>query len=168
MGVDISIYRARIGSFAAKYKQKDTTEGWKVETDGWQTWFWGSVLIVLLVIGGVEENPGPSVEQEKFDQIITHMRNQEKETKVMKNLLESYNQEMVEMKEGSSVISSNFEKLTEAINKVIIDYKEIKQSVRQWEEKHEMVNGKIKWLENGHRKNNVLIFGLEERDTPTH
>jgi chromosome segregation ATPase len=115
------------------------------------------------VIGGVEANLGPSVEQEKFDQIITHMRNQEKETKVMKNLLESYNQEMVEMKKGSSVISSNFEKLTEAINKVISDYKEIKQSMRQWEERHEMVNEKIKWLENGHRKNNILIFGLEER-----
>jgi hypothetical protein len=72
MGVDISIYRARICSFAAKYK-KDTTGGWKVETDGWQTWFWGLVLIVLLVIGGVEANPGPSMEQEKFDHIITHM-----------------------------------------------------------------------------------------------
>jgi hypothetical protein len=39
MGVDISIYHARIGSFAANYKRKDTTEGWKVVTDGWQTWF---------------------------------------------------------------------------------------------------------------------------------
>jgi hypothetical protein len=37
VGVDISIYRARTGSFAAKHKRKDTTEGWKVETDGWQT-----------------------------------------------------------------------------------------------------------------------------------
>jgi hypothetical protein len=61
MGVDISLYCARIGSFAAKYKKKDTTESWKVETDGWQTWFWGLVLIVLLVIGGMEANPGPSV-----------------------------------------------------------------------------------------------------------
>jgi hypothetical protein len=34
MGVDISIYRARIGSFAAKCKKKDIMEGWKVETDG--------------------------------------------------------------------------------------------------------------------------------------
>jgi hypothetical protein len=74
MGVDISIYRARIGSSAAKYKKKDTTEGWKEETDGWQTWFWGLVLTVLLVIGGVEANPGPAVEQEKFDQIITHAK----------------------------------------------------------------------------------------------
>jgi hypothetical protein len=163
MGVDISIYRARIGSFAAKYKKKDTTEGWKVGTDGWQTWFWGFVLIVSLVIGGVEANPGPSVEQDKFDQIITHMRNQEKESKVIKNLLESYNQEMAEMKKRSSVISSNFEKLTKAINKVISDYKEIKQSVRQWEERHQMVKEKIKLLENGHRKNKILIFGLEER-----
>jgi hypothetical protein len=73
MGVDISIYRARIGSSAAKYKKKDTTERWKVGTDGWQTWFWGLVLIVLLVIGGVEANPGPPVEQEKFDKILIHM-----------------------------------------------------------------------------------------------
>jgi hypothetical protein len=31
--------------FAANYKRKDRTEGWKVETDGWQTWFWGLVLV---------------------------------------------------------------------------------------------------------------------------
>jgi hypothetical protein len=70
---------------------------------------------------------------------------------------------MAEIKKGSSVISSNFEKLSEATDKVISDYKEMKQSVRQWEERHEMVNEKIKYLENGHRKNNILIFGLEER-----
>jgi hypothetical protein len=28
MGVDTSIYRARNGSFAAKLKKKDTTDGW--------------------------------------------------------------------------------------------------------------------------------------------
>jgi hypothetical protein len=46
---------------------------------------------------------------------------------------------------------------------VISDYKEIKPSVRQSEERHEMMNEKIKWLENGYRKNNILIFRLEER-----
>jgi hypothetical protein len=46
---------------------------------------------------------------------------------------------------------------------VISDYKKITQSVRQWEERQEMVKEKVKWLENGHRKNNILIFGLEER-----
>jgi hypothetical protein len=72
-GVDIGMCHARIGSFAARYKRKDTTEGWKVGTDEWQTWFWGLVLIVLLVIGQVEVNLGPAVEQEKIDQILIHM-----------------------------------------------------------------------------------------------
>jgi hypothetical protein len=35
--------------------------------------------VVLLVVGGVELNPGPTVEQEKLDQIVTHVRNQERE-----------------------------------------------------------------------------------------
>jgi hypothetical protein len=34
MGVDIGIYRARIGHFAAEHKMNDTTDGWKVETNG--------------------------------------------------------------------------------------------------------------------------------------
>jgi hypothetical protein len=96
-GGGISIYCARIGSFAAKHKKKGTTEGWKVETGGRQTWFWGLVLIVLFVFRGLEANPCPSVEFEKFDQIITRMRNQKKESEVIKNLLESYVQEMADI-----------------------------------------------------------------------
>jgi uncharacterized coiled-coil DUF342 family protein len=70
---------------------------------------------------------------------------------------------MAEMKKGTNARGLKFEKLTEEIDEVISDYKEIKQAVRQWEEKREMVNGKVKCLEEGHRKNNILIFGLEER-----
>jgi hypothetical protein len=105
----------------------------------------------------------PPVEQEKIDQIIIHMRNQEKGSKAIKNLLDTQNEEMAEMKKGNNVSSLKFEKLTEVIDKVISDYKEIKQSVRLWEERQEMVNEKVKWLENEHRKNSILIFGLEER-----
>jgi hypothetical protein len=57
------------------------------------------------VIGGVEANLGPPVEQEKIDQILIHMQNQEKESKTIKNLLETHNQEMAEMKKGPSVLS---------------------------------------------------------------
>jgi hypothetical protein len=34
--------------------------------------------VVLFVVGGVELNPDPTVEQEKLDQIVTHVRNQER------------------------------------------------------------------------------------------
>jgi hypothetical protein len=47
--------------------------------EGNQCWFVGLVIMVLLVVGDVELNPGPTVEQEKLDQILTHVRNQEKE-----------------------------------------------------------------------------------------
>jgi hypothetical protein len=70
---------------------------------------------------------------------------------------------MAEMKKGTNILGLKFEKLTEVIDKVISDYKGIKQSGKQWEEKQEIVNEKVKWLENGHKKNNTLIFGLEER-----
>jgi hypothetical protein len=70
---------------------------------------------------------------------------------------------MAEMKKGTNILSIKFEKLTEVIDKVISDYKEIKESVRQWEERQGMVNEKVEWLGNGQRKNNILIFGLEKR-----
>jgi hypothetical protein len=62
--------------------------------DGRQCWFVGLVIMVLLVVGRVELNPGPTVEQEKIDQILTHVRNQEKESKVIKQLLESHKDEI--------------------------------------------------------------------------
>jgi hypothetical protein len=53
--------------------------------------------MVLLVVGSVDLNPGPAVEQEKFDQILMHVRNQrerERESKVIKKLLETHNHEI--------------------------------------------------------------------------
>jgi hypothetical protein len=43
-------------------------------------WFFGLVVAVLLVIGGVEANSGPQVEEGKIDQILSYVKNQEKES----------------------------------------------------------------------------------------
>jgi hypothetical protein len=59
---------------------------------GNQIWFLGLVIMVLLVTGGVELNPGPPVDQGKTDKILAHVRHQEKESKWIKGLLESHNQ----------------------------------------------------------------------------
>jgi hypothetical protein len=74
MGVDIVTYRARIGTFVVK-KTAATQE----VMEGNQCWFVGLVIMVLLAVGGVELNPGPTGDQEKLDQILTHARNQERE-----------------------------------------------------------------------------------------
>jgi hypothetical protein len=138
--VDLGAYHARIGSFAANYKRKNTTEGWKVQTNGWETWFWGFVLMMMLVIGGVEVNPGLPVEQEKIHQILTHAKSGKGVTSDKKILQESHNQEMDTMKKRTFAPGSKFEKLTEIIDEVTSDYKEIKQLVRQWEERQKMAN----------------------------
>jgi hypothetical protein len=83
-GVDIGTYRARNGIFAVKSTVKKTTATQEV-TEGKHGRFVGLVMMVLLAAGGVELNPGPTVEQEKIDQILTHMRNQERESKVIKS-----------------------------------------------------------------------------------
>ena len=67
MGVVLEVYRDRIGSFPAwrpKARGTQWTEG------GWFCWFLGVTLIVLLVIGGTELNPGFHSKQDKLDTII--------------------------------------------------------------------------------------------------
>jgi uncharacterized protein YoxC len=98
------------------------------------------MIMALLVIGGVELNPGLPEGQEKTDQISTYVRNQEKECKVIKSLLEPHNQETTKIKKKTNALGSKIEKLSEVINEVIRDYKEIKQSVREWEEKHQKID----------------------------
>jgi hypothetical protein len=83
--------------------------------------------MTLLLIEGVELNPGPPAGQEKIDQILTHVRNQE-ECKVIKTLLESHNQKIAEMKKKrTNALGSKFEKFSEVINTVISDHKQINQ-----------------------------------------
>lgn len=79
--------------------------------------------MVMVVIGEVEVHVGPPVEQEKIDQILTNMKNQEKEPNLIKNVLETHSQKMAKMKKGADAWGLKFEELTEIIGKVINDYK---------------------------------------------
>jgi hypothetical protein len=76
MGVDVVTYQARIGTVRVSSVKK--TAATQEVMEGNQCWFVGLVIVVLLVVGGVELNPGPTVEQENLDQIVTHVRNQER------------------------------------------------------------------------------------------
>jgi len=49
---------------------------WESEGEG-VCWFLVDILIVLLVIGAVDLNPGPQSKREKLDQILAYMRCQE-------------------------------------------------------------------------------------------
>jgi hypothetical protein len=42
--------------------------------------------------------------------------------------------------------------------------KEMKQSVIEVEERQQRLDGKVRYLEDSHRNNNILNFGMEERE----
>jgi hypothetical protein len=71
-------------------------------------WFLGVVVAVLLVIGGVKVNPGPPAEQGKIDQVLTYVRNQEKESKIIKQMVELHKQEMAEMEKARTLLGRNW------------------------------------------------------------
>jgi hypothetical protein len=85
MGVKLELYRARIGSFLARKPKVRASQ--EEEGEG-ACWFLGLILMVILVIGGVEPNPGPHSEQDKLDKILANLRNQEFESKATQKLFE--------------------------------------------------------------------------------
>jgi hypothetical protein len=98
-----------------------------------QIWFLGVVVAVLFVIGGVEMNPGPTVEQGKIDHILAYVKNQEKESKIIKQMVELHKQEMVEMKKSMDALGQKFDRVSEIVNEIMNDYGQVKQAIKEWE-----------------------------------
>jgi hypothetical protein len=104
MGVDIEIYCARIGGSVLGNKVESSMLKKRQEGCSAEVWFIGLVTVTLLVIGDVETNPGPQIEQVKIDQILAYVKNQEKESKVIKQMFESHKQEMSEMRKDTDAL----------------------------------------------------------------
>jgi hypothetical protein len=108
MGIDIATYRARVGGFALGRKAES---GIRVKNRRGlaKILFLGLVIAILLAIGGVEANPGPQVDQGNIDQILSYVKNQEKESKEIK-MVELYKQEMAEMRKSADTLGLKFDR----------------------------------------------------------
>jgi hypothetical protein len=62
MGVDIALYRSRIGGFIWGNKVECGSVRKRHDSGFDKVWFSGLVLVIILVIGGVEVNPGPQAD----------------------------------------------------------------------------------------------------------
>jgi hypothetical protein len=67
MVVELEIYRARIGVFMTN-RSEVKKSGVNMTT----VWFFGILVAMMLVIGGIELNPGPQME-EKIERLLNHM-----------------------------------------------------------------------------------------------
>jgi hypothetical protein len=122
-------------------------------------WFLGVVVAVLLVIGGVEVNPGPPTEQGKIDKILAYVRNQEKESKIIKQMVELHKQEMAEMKKSTDALGQKLDRVSEIVGEIMTDYG---QTIKEWEGYQQHTEERFRHLYEEKRKNNILIFRLHE------
>ena len=86
MGDEIASYRARIGNFyLVNLKRKSTKKDNKLSSDSAKWWIAAAIIAVLLVMGGVERNPGPVKKIEdldvKLNEIAEMLSNHANETK---------------------------------------------------------------------------------------
>jgi hypothetical protein len=128
-----------------------------------KVWFSGLVLVIILVIGGVEVNPGPQTDQAKIDQILAYVKNQKKDSKLIKQMVEAYKQEMTEMRRGMDSLGPKFDQLSEVVTGMIKDYGELKEVFRECEASCRQLENKLRNGDDERRKNNIIIFGLEEQ-----
>jgi hypothetical protein len=154
-------YRVRIGRLVVGKEGKGPEEKREQKGSESEVWFFG------LVIVEVELNPGPQVMLAKIDEIESYLKTQEKESKAIQGLLEGHKQEIAEMKKGTEAVCSKFDRLSEVIIEVIRDYDKMKQTLRDWVEQQQQLNSKVRFVEEGQGKNNILIFGLQEEKTKT-
>jgi hypothetical protein len=83
MAVSIETYRDTIGTFVMKYRKERTTGICEDVVMVSESWFLGQVIMVLLVIG-VQLNPGPPVDQRKTDHILMHVSTKRRRVKGLK------------------------------------------------------------------------------------
>jgi hypothetical protein len=162
MGIDTVTYRARIGGFVVGRKM-DSGIRVKGQNGMIKIWFFGLVVAVLLVIGGVEANPGPQVEQGKIDQILSYVKNQEKESKVIKQMVELHKQEMAETRKSTDALGLKFDRVSKIVTEIMNDYGQVKQVIKEWGKCYQRMEEKLRHLDEESRKNNIIIFGLQER-----
>jgi hypothetical protein len=72
MGYYLEVYRARVGTWAERivwHAQGSNING-QVRSYLANSCLCAAVLAILLVVGGMEQNPGPGVEVESFMQVM--------------------------------------------------------------------------------------------------
>lgn len=140
MGDALCSWRARIGSFHDRLRAVKMRHCGRISVN------YGTVIFLafLLLIGGVEPNPGPTL-----DDIYALMQ----ESKERMDLgFKEVNEKMVGMEKG---LREQLEKQEEKIVKLEEENSNLREIVKKLEDKQDD-------LENRSRRNNLIFFGIDD------
>jgi Cu2+-containing amine oxidase len=69
----------------------------------------------------------------KINQILAYVKNQEKESKVIKQIVELHKQEMAEIRKSTDALGLKFDRMSEIVTEIMNDYGQVKQAIKEWE-----------------------------------
>ncbi|KAJ4449616.1 hypothetical protein ANN_01019 [Periplaneta americana] len=142
MGVDLYVYRSRIGMFSIRRVKEERR--WESGKKKELKWAIGAVIVMILIMGGIEVNPGPkSVKNEEMRELIKEE---------MKLGFIKINQEIKLQVQDFSQTITNLKTNMENNNKRIEELQQLNSQLEK----------KISDLENSQRKKNLLILGINE------
>jgi uncharacterized coiled-coil DUF342 family protein len=90
------------------------------------------------------------------------VKNQEKDSKLIKQMVEAHKQEMAEMRRGTDSLGPKFDQLSKMVTGMIKYYGELKEVFCECEASCRQLENKVRNGDDERRKNNIIIIGLEE------
>lgn len=146
MGVSLIVWRARIGSFSMPGpKQKFKCGAIVVQYRAIRLCLHASVIIaLLLVIGGVERNPGP------IDGSSTRQ-----------GRLGSKG-EVLDLEKELHTLKVNMTAMSEEIGRMKTVVDQLKRENEEMREQNTMLHGKVSKQEEQSRRSNMLMFGVKD------
>lgn len=152
MGVSITIWRARIGCFTGSYQCKNSAGDLNnvIENSSCSKCSFLPVFAIayLLLIGGIESNPGPDLED-----LITQNQN---------TLLDAINSSKLENIEAVNSLKTTIEELTAEVSGMKKTITDSSSRISKLERVNSDLLKKIDQMDNNSRKNNIIVFGLPE------
>jgi hypothetical protein len=170
MGVSISIWRARIGCFHcskfSKCKSKSYSKVIITSTGTYNSHLPVFVITLLLIIGCIETNPGPTVE-ELIMQVQTTLMGEINSSnaeglKLHNTLLGEISSSKKETLDAVNLIKSTVDNISSQISDMNKSISDSNNRISKLENENSRLVSKIDQLENNIRKNNIIVFGLEE------
>lgn len=154
--VDVGTWRARIGSWAGKVRVARrslmASNGATVSTIN--TVLCAAVIAILLIIGGVELNPGPTTTtDEKLDAIMA---------KVEK--LDSMEENVLMIKNQMSCVETKVNFLESKISDMEVTIESLSTANSDLIKQLNAMSRKEDYLENQSRRNNLVFRGLREKE----
>jgi hypothetical protein len=161
MVVELGVYRARIGLFWTNSSELQQANMKKSGVNLASVWFFGILVAMMLVIGGIETNPGPQME-EKMERVLNHRMAQNEEGKGIRELLEKNKTSMEKLQNTINEFVTKIDQLSQSAKTMKEKQERIKNLVNSWEVKQKRIEGELSFVVDWRRKNNLLIFGIDE------